>query len=101
MNEYMVYKKVCLKFSIMKIRMKISYMAFEKGMTIIELIMRSIMISYKGLVHNGIIKEDPEKVKKQNIIFDDLVNNRVGTLRKFCFWNLTNQLSYNAVASSN
>ena len=30
-NEYAVFEKVCLKYTLLKIRMKISYCAFIKG----------------------------------------------------------------------
>ena len=75
-------------------------MAFEKGMTIIELLMKSILKSYRSFVQNGIIIEDPETVKRQDTIYQDLVNIKGGTLRKFCHWNLTNLLSYNDLAAS-
>ena len=36
-HENMIYKKVCFKYFIMKVRHKISYMAFMQGKTIQEL----------------------------------------------------------------
>ena len=91
MNEYKVFKKVCLKYMIMKIRMKISYMAFEKGMTIIELLLSSILCSYRTFVNDGLIQEDQESKKRQDTLFNELINNKGGLLRKICYWNLTQQ----------
>jgi len=47
-----------MKYLVMKIRMKISYIAFEKGMTIIELLLSSILCSYRMFVNEGLIVED-------------------------------------------
>ena len=38
-NMHLVFSKVFTKYMIMKIRMKISYIALEKGKTILELFM--------------------------------------------------------------
>jgi len=47
--EYNVFRKICLKYTLMKIRMKISYIAFEKGCTITELFLNAIMKSHQEL----------------------------------------------------
>jgi|TARA_B110000285_G_scaffold228418_1_gene291377 hypothetical protein len=46
-NKHKVFKKINLKFKIIIIRNKISYMAFEKGMTIKELFFSTILKSYQ------------------------------------------------------
>ena len=45
----MIFQKVNTKYKIMKIRQKISFMAFEKSVTIKELIVNQIFESYKVL----------------------------------------------------
>ena len=45
-NEHMVFKKVYLKYLILKIRAKISYIAFVKKMTIVELFASTILKCY-------------------------------------------------------
>ena len=46
----MIFQKVNTKYKIMKIRQKISYMAFQKSVTIKELIVNQICESYKVLI---------------------------------------------------
>lgn len=41
-NEYRVFSEIARKYDILRIRMKISYMAFEKCITIQELFLRAI-----------------------------------------------------------
>jgi hypothetical protein len=45
-NEFSLYRKVFLKYQIMKIRSKISFMALQKCMTVTELILDSIKRTY-------------------------------------------------------
>lgn len=45
-NEHFIANRVFLKYKIMKIRAKISYMAFEKRMTIAELFLEAILKSF-------------------------------------------------------
>ena len=45
----MIFQKVNTKYKIMKIRQKISFIAFEKSVTIKELIVNQIFESYKVL----------------------------------------------------
>ena len=49
MYRKIVYNKVLMKFKIMRIRSKISYIAFKKRMTISELIVTQILKSFKEL----------------------------------------------------
>ena len=56
MNEYKIFSKVYLKYRIMTIRQKISYMALEKCMTVMELIVDAIQRSFKHLMKVGEIK---------------------------------------------
>ena len=45
------------KFKLLRIRMKISFSAFEKNMTINELFYRTILSSYNNLMKEGKIKD--------------------------------------------
>ena len=54
-NQDLVVEKVVMKYKIMKFRMKISYMAFEKRKTVKELLLDSILKTYIKLFRNGII----------------------------------------------
>lgn len=50
-----MYRKVYLKYLIMKVRAKISFMAFKRKMTIVELFADTIMKSYRFFVDIGYI----------------------------------------------
>lgn len=56
MNEMKIFKKIFLKYKVMVIRAKISYMAFKKGKTINELILSQIIKSYKIMMKQNILK---------------------------------------------
>jgi len=49
MNENKVFRKVYSKFIILRVRAKISWMAFRKNMTIIELFAKTILKCHKEL----------------------------------------------------
>ena len=48
--EHILFKRVYLKFLILRVRNKISYIALRKRMTIIELFATTIKKSYEELV---------------------------------------------------
>ena len=54
-NQDLVVEKVVMKYKIMKFRMKISYMAFQKRKTVKELLLDSILKTYIKLFKNGLI----------------------------------------------
>lgn len=60
-SEYTVYRRVYLKYQILKIRHKISYSAFQKKMTIPEMLVTQILDSYDTSVAEGRFIEDPHK----------------------------------------
>ena len=72
----------------MKIRMKISYLAFAKTMPISELILRQIDRTYKKFVKEGIIYECPKQKKTENQIFDTIIRNGKDTLRMLALQNM-------------
>ena len=53
-NEHKLFRKVYLKYLVMKIRAKISFMALEKRMTVVELIIQTIFKSYQEVQRTGI-----------------------------------------------
>ena len=55
-NENKIYRKVYLKFLILKVRAKISYMAFLRNMTVIELFAHTILKSYKEIRKQQLIE---------------------------------------------
>ena len=48
-NEAFIYRKVKTKYTIIRIRNKLSYLAFMKGITIAQLFLNSILRTYKYL----------------------------------------------------
>jgi len=48
-NEHKIFRKVYVKYLMLRIRAKISYMAFAKRMTIVELFFTTILRSYSNL----------------------------------------------------
>ena len=57
-NKIKLMRKTYLKYLIIKLRMKISFIASKNKMTIVELICNSIIRTYKTLVAQGAIKID-------------------------------------------
>ena len=55
-NENSLFRKIHLKFIIMRVRAKISYMAFIRRMTVLELFLVTIKDTYKKLVRLNLIK---------------------------------------------
>ena len=49
-NEHHLFRKVYKKYLIIRIRQKISFMAFEKRMTVLELFIKSILTCYISLI---------------------------------------------------
>ena len=70
-----------MKYSVMKIRMKISYMAFEKNMTILELFYSTILKTYKKLSNEGCITESPDQKHSRKKILDSIINNGKDTVK--------------------
>ena len=63
-----------MKYKIMKFRMKLSYIAFEKELTIKELFFTTIMRSYMTLFKRGKIPISVEEVfRQQNCVYDKIL----------------------------
>ena len=60
------------------VRNKISYIAFMKGMTVVELLVKAIQNSLNQFVEEGLIKLDKMVESKQNQIYDNIVSNKDG-----------------------
>ena len=59
-----INRKTVMKYKIMKIRMKISYIAFEKITTVKELFLTAIMRSYMSLFMNNKIPISVEELMR-------------------------------------
>lgn len=57
-NESSILKKVCLKYTILRVRHKISYCAFLKKKTIPELLIEQILSTYQHLQKSNVIYMD-------------------------------------------
>lgn len=75
-NENSLFRKIHLKFIIMRVRAKISYMAFIRRMTVLELFLVTIKDTYKKLVRLNLIKSsmNSKNEKEQQKLFDNLFN---------------------------
>ena len=55
--NHQLMRKTCLKYQILKIRSKLSYICFEKRCTLTELLLKQILTSYNELIFSGEIKQ--------------------------------------------
>ena len=85
-NEHKLFRKVYLKYLIMRIRAKISFMALQRRMTIVELIIHTIMKSYKELNRNA---ESYEQELRNDSTFHGLVKGEIkGFFRNIIEFNM-------------
>ena len=76
-NEHSIFKKVYLKYLILKIRAKISYMAFAKRMTIVELFATTILRCYNEQKKCKLSFQDEQfgiKEREQDKIFRKMLD---------------------------
>ena len=59
-NEYRIFRQINMKYTIMRIRMKISYMAFEKQVTLMELFLLAIREAKKSFEDEGLMEVDEQ-----------------------------------------
>lgn len=77
-NEHVLFRKVYLKYLIMRIRAKISFMALERRMTIVELMITTIFKSYREIQHMGIYpKESYEQETRHESILQGLIKGEI------------------------
>ena len=88
MNEMKIFKKIFLKYKVMVIRAKISYMAFKNGKTINELILSQIIKSYKIMMKQNILKVNKEFNESCFRIADKITNNSVAIIKVLMAENL-------------
>ena len=55
-NQHKIYSKIALKYTLMRVRAKISFMALEKRKTVCELFVTTILAAYNHLMSIGRIK---------------------------------------------
>ena len=65
-NEHKVFSKVYFKYLMLKIRAKISFLAFQKRMTIAELFTATIINCYEHLMQVGAIPKLSESDRKRH-----------------------------------
>lgn len=53
-NKHHLFRKIYLKYVLMRIRAKISFMALERRMTVVELLIETILRSYREIQRMGI-----------------------------------------------
>lgn len=78
----MVFRKVFMKYRIMIVRNKISYMAMRKCMTIKELIASTVLDSFKKFVKSGHILVSSEEMKRNDEIFFALIRGEEGIIKR-------------------
>jgi len=62
MNEHILFRKVYLKYIVLQVRAKISFMAMQARQTIVELFVHSILSSYEKFKVEGRIEALPDEV---------------------------------------
>ena len=69
-NEHKVFSKVYFKYLMLKVRSKISYLAFAKRMTVPELFYSTILNCYEHLMDVGAIPKltKKERDRHENVI---------------------------------
>lgn len=80
-SEYTVYRRVYFKYQVLKIRHKISYSAFEKRMTIPELLCRQILTTYDLCIKEERFTEDLHKRQMQDKIYEQISTGLTGQFR--------------------
>ena len=88
-NEHKVFRKVYIKYLIMRVRAKISFMALVKRLTIVELFLRAIEKSYTEIQEEGSIpKTKPETLEKMRQLMLKLNNGQLdGVMRLVMYFN--------------
>ena len=95
-NEHEIFRTVKFKYLIMRVRAKISFMAFEKRMTVVEFFVHTIQKCYRHLMASGAIPMmDPEAMKKEIMVYSKLVTRGIrGSLINICDFNWGNLTEY-------
>lgn len=73
--RHTLVKKTLFKFKVLRIRMKISYIAFTKRLTIPQLIMQAIYKTHTDLVKDGSIPLYDPFLEEKMATFDSFLNN--------------------------
>ena len=68
--------------------MKISFIAFKKGCTIVELWLNAILISYKALVKNALIKPYNDRKNAEKYLYRHIIKNGKGALKLIVLENM-------------
>ena len=77
-----------MKYTILKIRHKISYSAFLEKKTIPELLIGQILTTYRMLQRNKVIPINDMKDYQNELVFRSMMNNDLGMLKTIMAQNL-------------
>ena len=91
-NEHNIFRKVFVKYNLLRIRAKISFMAFEKRMTITELFSTTIMKCWYELQNEGFYPgQSKEEIKRDESLINQIFHKETNGFIKFIVdYNLQN-----------
>lgn len=73
-NRHVLARKVYLKYTVLRVRMKLSFLALTRRCTVEELIVKQIVRSYEQFEREGLIPPpDRDAVECERGIFEDLI----------------------------
>lgn len=75
-----IYRKVFLKYQVMRFRSKVSFEALKKCMTIRELIVFAILKAYQTQQFQGDIQGTKKFTNEENKLFLEYIGNEINTL---------------------
>ena len=79
---HLINNKVLFKYNLIKVRNKISFIAFQKGKAIGELIIEQILKTYNALVNEGSLAHDDYMYQRNQEIYSACVRGEKGLLGK-------------------
>ena len=65
-NEFKLYSKVLLKYTILRVRSKISFKAFESKQVVLELIVNKVFNTLNALIDIGTYVMNEDRLKLEN-----------------------------------
>ena len=90
-NEYKIFRKICLKYTIMKVRAKLSFQSLLNRTPIQEMIFTTIYKSYRSMVSDGHIKAPTIKQEIHNDeIFNTICRGDISCLKNMIILNSEN-----------
>ena len=91
MNEYKVFRKIQLKYTIMKVRSKLSFQALLFRVPLVEMLFNAIFKSYRQLVSDKYIPGYSRDVEYQhNEIYNAICRGDISCLKQMIMLNSAN-----------